>query len=239
MNDQEIQDTRSQSWKLFDRIAPRYDFLNRIISLGQDRGWRRQLCDRVPARPHLKLLDVATGTADVAILLCRECPNIDSAIGVDLSQSMLEIGARKVRDAKLTSRLTLQIGDAQQLPFTDASFDVLTVSFGVRNFPDLDRALSEFRRVLKPCGSLLILESAMPASLGLKKVHGFYLNRILPILGLVFARDGAAYRYLGKTIQSFPYGTAFCERLAGHGFSPVSVTPLMAGAVCVYEGIRR
>jgi demethylmenaquinone methyltransferase/2-methoxy-6-polyprenyl-1,4-benzoquinol methylase len=227
---------KETSWQLFDEIAPRYDLLNRILSFGLDLRWRSQLAKFLPEGEALSLLDVATGTADVVLILQKKCPRIGSARGIDLSENMLTIGRAKIKAKGLESRIALQIGDGQELPFPDNSFDVITVAFGIRNIPDVSRVLSEMRRVLRNNGRALILEFSLPRNPVIRAGHLMYLRYIVPAIGYLFSGHYAAYRYLNQTIESFPYGREFCRIMTEGGFAGVKANPLLFGVASIYQG---
>ncbi|MBF0618842.1 MAG: bifunctional demethylmenaquinone methyltransferase/2-methoxy-6-polyprenyl-1,4-benzoquinol methylase UbiE [Candidatus Omnitrophica bacterium] len=219
---------------MFDRIALQYDALNGILSLGMDIGWRRAMIQELPAATGLQVLDLATGTADVAILLAQDA-RVARVVGIDVADKMLEIGAGKVQKAGLSEKIELRNIDACALPFPQACFDVVTVAFGVRNFPDLMRGLMEARRVLKPGGRFLVLEFSAPQNPILKPFHAVYLHGIVPFLGGFLARDLKAYQYLSRTIRMFPYGEQFSRILKQVGFTIVSRVELALGAVTMYR----
>jgi len=220
---------------MFDRIAPRYDLLNRLFSFGCDVGWRRRVAERLPSDKPLDLLDLAAGTADVMISLCRRRPNIGSAIGLDLALDMLRLGNRKLVAADLDSRTALAVGDAAGMPFASNSFDYVTIAFGIRNFDNIDASLSEIRRILRPGGKLLILEFSLPSNRIIRAMHLGYLRHVIPALGGLISGDGAAYRHLNTSIERFPYGEAFCELLRRAGFNSVTGQPLTFGVATLYE----
>jgi len=225
---------KSDSWKMFNSIAGRYDFLNRLLSLGQDIRWRQQLKQYLPDRDAQTILDLATGTADVLIALTKNNPKIHQGMGVDPAVKMLEIGRRKIQQEHLDDRLVLQQGDAQALPFIDETFDCVTISFGIRNIPDLRLALLEMYRVTKKGGRVLILEFSKPENPLLKAGHWFYLQTFVPLVGFLFSGNFKAYTYLNQTIQTFPYGDRFCKILKQMGFVEIQAHPLMGGAATIY-----
>lgn len=227
---------KESSWKLFDEIAPRYDLLNRILSFGLDLRWRAQLVKFLPQGKDLSLLDVATGTADVLLILQKRCSRIRSARGIDLSENMIAIGRTKIKEKGLESSIALQIGDGQAIPFPDNSFDVVTVAFGIRNMPDVTRVLSEIRRVLRDNGRALVLEFSLPHNPVIRAGHLMYLRYVVPAIGYLFSGHYAAYRYLNKTIESFPYGREFCRMMTENGFAGVKANPLLFGVASIYQG---
>lgn len=221
--------------QMFDRIAPRYDFLNHILSLKRDVSWRRRLARSLPPGDNLNLLDLATGTADQLLSLCRT-EQVGRGIGLDPSEEMLTFGRRKIAAAGLDNILELKRGCAEKLPFEDSLFDAVTISFGIRNVSDVGRALSEAFRVLEPGGRLLILEFSIPSSRIIRTVHLWYLRHILPRIGGMLSGDREAYIYLNRTIESFPYGSAFCDLLHKAGFETISASPLTFGITTLYLG---
>lgn len=217
---------------MFDRIAKKYDNLNRVLSLGLDRGWRKKLVRHVRDQQAQDLLDVATGTGDVAIALSK-IPNV-KINAVDLSTQMLAVQAKQLDKLKLNDRITLGVADAEQLPF-ETQFDAVTVAFGIRNFANLDKGLSEMYRVLRPNGCLYILETSRPKKFPMKQAH-FLMSRVLiPTLGKLFAEDKGAYAYLGESAAHFPDGDTMCNKLRKIGFSKVTHNPLTGGVVTLYS----
>ncbi len=227
---------KNESWKVFNLISKRYDFLNRLLSFGLDIRWRDRLAALVPEKPNVKLLDLATGTADVAITLAEKRPNIQSIIGLDMAAQMLKIGQAKIDKKGLSAKIMLQEGDAQKLPFMDDTFDCLTISFGIRNIPELRLVMIEMFRVLKPGGRALILEFSLPKNPILKLGDIIYLRVFVPILGFLFSGNYRAYKYLNQTIEQFPYGERFCKILKQMGFTNIAAHPLLGGVATIYVG---
>ena len=227
---------KSDSWRMFDDISPRYDLLNRLLSFGLDVFWRRQLVQFLPTQHNQKLLDLATGTADVPLALVRRSKNIEYAVGIDLADKMLAIGREKVTRAKLEDKILLSHGDASQIPFADNAFDAVTMAFGIRNVEGPLEVLREMRRVLKPQGRALILEFSLPENKILRAAHLFYLRTVVPIVGGLISGHGEAYRYLNQTIERFPRGAAFCAIMADAGFHNVTAHPLLGGIATIYVG---
>ena len=228
--------SRKKVWHMFDRIATRYDLLNRLLSFGQDIRWRNKLARMLPDRERLKVLDVATGTGDVILSLFEKNRNVFQAVGVDMSEKMLEIGRRKMRENHLDNVVELQLGDAAQLPFEDAQFDAVTIAFGIRNVYDVDKALQEMHRVLKPGGRALILEFSLPTQSMVRSAYLLYFRHVLPKIGGIISGDPYAYQYLNKTVESFPYGEAFCAIMEANGFNNVKAKPLTLGVATIYQG---
>ena len=229
---------RQDVWRMFDRIAGRYDLLNRTLSLGIDVGWRQQLAQMLPPRPGLRVLDLATGTADVPLSLCANNPDVLDVLGTDLSEGMLALGRDKVNAACRQGQISLSSGDAMAIPSEDQAFDAVTISFGIRNVPDVSQTLREMYRVLKPGGYGLVLEFSTPPWPGLKQGYLFYLRHILPRIGEWVSGDSVAYRYLNQTIETFPYGQAFCDLMIEAGFAEVEALPLSGGIATIYRGER-
>ena len=227
---------KKDSPEMFDRIAKTYDLVNRLISFGLDKGWRRKVSRRIPEREELFLVDLATGTADLIIGLVKAHPSINKATGVDLSEGMLEVGRKKVLSKQLDDRIKLISGDAQAIPMEDDSVAVITISFGIRNVPDVDKCLAEMRRVIDSDGKVMILEFSLPKNPIIRFGHLFYLRWVLPLVGGIVSGDFKAYRYLNTTIESFPYGEAFCEKMLRAGFGSATATPLSFGIATLYEG---
>jgi len=202
---------KNEVWKMFDRIAGRYDLLNRLLSMRQDVLWRKKLLDLLPEKNKLLLLDVATGTADQILHLLEETKEdkIEKAVGIDMSENMLAQGRKKISHLNLDGKVTLRVGDATQIPFKNDEFDVSTMSFGIRNVNNVDAALKEIFRVLKPGGTCLILEFSLPKSKLIKLPYLFYFRNVLPKIGSFLSGDGQAYTYLNKSVEEFPYGQAF------------------------------
>jgi demethylmenaquinone methyltransferase/2-methoxy-6-polyprenyl-1,4-benzoquinol methylase len=228
---------KQQVAEMFDDIAHRYDFMNRFLSAGIDKGWRKKaLKELAPSRPRT-LLDVATGTADVA-LMAADILGPERIVGVDISEGMLELGRRKVREAGLESTIELRSGDSESLGFPDESFDAATVSFGVRNFADLEKGLSEIRRVLKPGGRLVVLEFSKPSAFGLRHLYSLYTGSLAPALGGLFSKNREAYRYLHDSVQAFPEGDAFMKVLSDCGYRSLACKRLSFGICSIYAGSK-
>ena len=229
----EAGDKKSQVSRMFNRIAPYYDFLNRLLSLGIDRSWRRKAIRQLEGQEVKMVLDVATGTADLALEVAKQLQP-EKIIGIDISAEMLEIGRGKIRKKNLHPLIELQEGDSENLPFADNTFDAVTVAFGVRNFENLEKGLQEIRRVLKPEGQLVILEFSRPHSFPFKQLFNFYFKNILPLIGRLTSKDPKAYRYLYESVQAFPDGTDFTEVLAKNAYKSNSWTALSLGICSIY-----
>lgn len=230
--------SRNEVWKMFDRVARRYDFLNRLLSFGMDVSWRRKMVDFLPAHHDQHVLDLATGTADQILFLFEKSDKVKSGIGMDLAEKMLEIGWEKTKRLGLSEVISLKVGDAINIPADDNQFDAVTISFGIRNVIDVAKALREMYRVLKPDGRALILEFSLPQNRLIRGVHILYLREILPRVGAFVSGDSYAYRYLNETIEAFPYGEAFCDELRAAGFTAVEAHPLTFGVAMIYQGSK-
>ena len=219
---------------MFDRISPKYDVLNHLLSINIDKVWRKKTAKAV-ARTHPKrILDLATGTADLAILLAKHNPQAH-IIGMDISEKMLEIGKRKVDKKNLIHQIELRTGDAASLPFEDNTFDAVTVAFGVRNFENLDKGLSEIHRVLKPMGQVFILEFSMPDKFPIKQVYKLYFKHILPKIGKWVSKDSYAYSYLPASVEKFPNRWDFLRALSLHGLREGSIRLFGHGIAILYS----
>jgi demethylmenaquinone methyltransferase/2-methoxy-6-polyprenyl-1,4-benzoquinol methylase len=228
--------THAGSGQMFDAIASRYDLLNRIMSLGIDRGWRKKAVGKLDVPVGGRVLDVATGTADIALMIARRLPAV-TVVGVDPSQEMLAQGAKKIAAEGLSAQVSLRAGDAQALPFDDASFDAATIAFGIRNVPDRARGLREMARVLKPGAQLVVLELNEPQAGVLAPLVRWHVHHAVPAIGaLLSGRD--EYRYLQKSIAAFPPPDAFVALMSQNGFAGCSAQPLTFGAACIFVGVK-
>ena len=228
---------KEQVAEMFNAISPKYDALNRILSAGIDQSWRRKTLREIRATGALNLLDVATGTADLALALAKGIPG-SRVVGVDISAGMLEVGRSKVRARDLEGRVRLDLGDGEQLPYEESSFGAVTVAFGVRNFENLEQGLRDMRRVLEPGGTLAVLEFSQPTAWPLRSLYLFYFKNILPSIGRLVSKDASAYTYLPNSVQAFPYGEAFAAKLREAGFKSVRVRPLTFGIASLYLAIK-
>jgi len=228
---------KEQVAEMFDNISARYDLLNHVLSLSIDKGWRKKVVAMVSRKQPKLILDVATGTADLAIAL--EKTHADKITGIDISAGMLEVGRKKVADKGLSQIITLEQADSENLPFPDDSFDAITVAFGVRNFENLEKGLREMNRVLKPEGHLLVLEFSQPQKFPMKQLYNFYFKNILPGIGKLVSKDARAYSYLPESVQAFPHGLAFMEILSRCGYEQGERIPLTFGIASIYEGIKK
>lgn len=219
---------------MFNRIAPRYDLLNRVLSFGIDRIWRRRLVRLVRKKAAATVLDVATGTGDLALALAATRRKPLTVYGLDISSGMLELARKKVDKKGLQDLIVLKEGDSEALPFDDNYFDAVTVAFGVRNFGDLAKGLAEMRRVLKPGASLYVLEFSKPSVFPVKQLYGFYFSHILPWWGGVISKDKAAYSYLPASVMDFPEGAAFEAELRRAGLNPTRSRRQTFGIATIY-----
>jgi len=227
--------SRDQIWLMFDRIAGKYDLLNHLLSFGIDFYWRRKLARSLPAAENLVLLDLATGTGDQLISLLTHNKHIKQAVGADPSIQMLAIAEKKIRKRGFNDRIKLETGGADHIKYPDHTFDAITISFGIRNFAELEISLHEIRRVLKPDGRLLILEFSLPRNKKIRTLHLFYLRKILPRIGTCISGNSFAYHYLNETIETFPAGDSFCSILNKTGFNKIRANPLTWGIVTIYQ----
>ena len=218
---------------MFDRISPKYDALNHILSLDIDKVWRKKTAKIVSKNQPKAILDLATGTADLAIALAKNNPQAH-IIGLDISEKMLEIGKEKVKLQNLENQIELHHGDAASLPFEDARFDAVTVAFGVRNFEDLSKGLSEMHRVLKTNGQAVILEFSLPERFPVKQLYNFYFKHLLPNIGKWISKDGNAYSYLPLSVEKFPKPSDFCNILGSFGLKNCQIKPLSFGIATLY-----
>jgi demethylmenaquinone methyltransferase/2-methoxy-6-polyprenyl-1,4-benzoquinol methylase len=227
---------KQQVADMFDKVSGNYDFLNRVMTFGIDIKWRKKVVRIVGEKNPESILDIATGTGDFAIMLATLKPK--KIVGLDLSKGMLDVGIKKVKDKKLDGLIEMVLGDSENLPFQDNSFDAVTVGFGVRNFENLDKGLQEILRVLKPNGIFVVLETSQPESFPSKQLFNFYSKYIIPTIGKIFSKDKRAYSYLPKSAAAFPYGKKFNNILEKNGFNNATNKPLTFGAASIYTAIK-
>lgn len=228
---------KAEVGEMFDSIAPTYDLLNRATSFGVDTLWRAKLIKQLDPAIHKKVLDVATGTADVAIQAVKRA-GVDHVTGLDLSEGMLKYGRNKVTAAGLDDRIELVQGDSEYLPYADGTFDAVTVSFGVRNFGNLDKGLAEMRRVVRPGGKVVILEFSRITFAPIRWGFNFYFGKIMPLIGRLQSKDPRAYAYLFESVQAFPSGKVFTAVLDKVGYKQTECKALTFGIATIYTAIR-
>ena len=225
---------KEQVAQMFDQISGRYDFLNHFLSFGIDKGWRRKLVREAKKTAPERILDIATGTGDVAIAL--EKTGASEIIGLDISNGMLEVGRQKVIKRGMDPKVRLEYGDSENIGYDDDSFDLVTAAFGVRNFEHLDQGLSEMARVTRKGGTVIVLEFSKPTSSPFRQLYGFYSEYILPAFGKLLSKDESAYSYLPESVKAFPYGSAFLEHMKAAGLSELRCVPLTFGVASLYLG---
>lgn len=230
------QSKKEQVTQMFDTISNEYDDLNRVISFGIDIKWRKKVVAIVSNKKPKTILDIATGTGDLAINLANT--GASKIVGFDISPGMLEVGKKKVSQKNLSDTIEMILGDSEHMPFEDNSFDAITVSFGVRNFENLEQGLSEILRVLKPNGIFVILETSVPTKTPFKQGYSFYTKRILPLIGKLFSKDKVAYSYLSESASVFPYGEALNNILRKTGFINAEALPQTFGVATIYTASK-
>lgn len=223
---------KQQVESMFDNISSNYDGLNRVISFGIDQSWRKKVINLVSDSKAKTVVDIATGTGDLAIALAKE--SIEHVVGIDISKGMLDVGRKKIKAQNLSEKIDMIQADSEDLPYPDNTFDAATVAFGVRNFENLDKGLLEINRVLKPDGLFVILETSNPTKFPFKQGYFFYSKFILPLIGKLFSKDKSAYRYLSESASVFPFGEAFNNILKKNGFINVKDFPQTFGAATIY-----
>lgn len=223
---------KEQVATMFDNIAPKYDFLNQLLSLGIHKGWRRKAIRLLQVQKPKTILDIATGTADFAIEAMKLNP--DKIIGVDISEGMLKLGREKINKLGLQNKIELKYGDSESLPFPDNSFDAITVGFGVRNFENLEKGIADIYRVLNHNGMLAVLEFSKPGKFPVKQVYNFYFRYVTPFVGKLFSKDSSAYTYLPESVNAFPAGEEFLKILRKSGFKETKSISLTFGIASIY-----
>lgn len=223
---------KQQVQTMFDNISSNYDGLNRVISFGLDQSWRRKVINLVVESKAQKVADIATGTGDLAIAMAKK--SVPEIIGIDISKGMLDVGRQKIKTQNLDKHIKMVQADSEDLPYEDNTFGAITVAFGVRNFENLDKGLSEIRRVLKPNGVFVVLETSNPTKFPFKQGYVFYSKYVLPTIGKLFSKDKSAYRYLSESASVFPFGEAFNNILKKNGFINVKHFPQTFGAATIY-----
>ncbi len=227
---------KEQVKKMFDNISNEYDSLNRVISFGIDVKWRKKVVKLVGETKPETILDIATGTGDLAINLVET--NAKKIVGLDISDGMLEVGRQKIKKKHIDNIIEMVVGDSEDLPFEDNSFDAITVAFGIRNFEHLQKGLSEILRVLKPNGIFVILETSVPTKTPFKQGHRFYTKYIISSIGKIFSKDQSAYSYLSESASKFPYGEAMNNILSKIGFIDVKDYPQTFGVATIYTSSK-
>ena len=228
---------KGQVEKMFNNISKEYDLLNRVISFGIDISWRKKIVRILKIKNPTNILDIATGTGDLAIELTKT--NAKKIIGLDISKGMLEVGIKKIKNKKLEQTIEMVIGDSEDLKYNDNFFDAITVSFGVRNFESLNSGLSEILRVLKPNGTLVVLETSNPTKFPFKQLYKFYSKFVLPLIGKVFSKDKFAYNYLSESSAEFPFGKKFNNILNKIGFINIVDYPQTFGVATIYVASKK
>jgi len=227
---------KEQVAQMFDTISENYDGLNRVISFGIDVKWRKKVVAIIGKNKPKQILDIATGTGDLAIMMAELNP--DRIIGLDISPGMLNVGKQKIAKANLSDMIEMIVGDSENMPFKDHTFDAITVSFGVRNFANLDKGLKEIKRVLKPGGTFVVLETSVPTKFPYKQGYRFHTSVLLPFIGKLFSKDKVAYSYLSESANSFPFGEKFNNILLKNGFTTATDKPVTFGVASIYTATK-
>jgi len=228
---------KEQVAQMFDTISGNYDDLNRIISFGIDVKWRKKVLQLVSNKKPEKVLDIATGTGDLAILMTSTTAN--EIVGLDISAGMLEVGKNKIAQKNLSSKIEMVLGDSESIPYPDNYFDAITVAFGVRNFETLEKGLAEILRVLKPKGIFVILETSVPTKFPYKQGYAFHSKVVLPLVGRLFSKDQSAYTYLSNSANEFPFGEVLNNILRKVGFIEVEHLPQTFGVATIYHASKK
>ena len=228
---------KEQVAQMFDTISGNYDGLNRVISFGIDIKWRKKVLQLVSDKNPKTVLDIATGTGDLAILMTAT--SAERIIGLDISAGMLDVGRKKIETKKLSDKIEMILADSENMPFENDTFDAITVAFGVRNFETLEKGLTEILRVLKPNGIFVILETSVPEKTPYKQGYTFYSKNILPLIGKLFSKDDSAYQYLSESASVFPYGEALNNILRKIGFIDVVSMPQTFGVATIYSATKK
>jgi len=228
---------KEQVAQMFDTISGNYDGLNRVISFGIDIKWRKKVLQLVSDKNPKTVLDIATGTGDLAILMTTT--SAERIVGLDISAGMLDVGRKKIEAKKLSDKIEMILADSENMPFENDTFDAITVAFGVRNFETLEKGLSEILRVLKPNGIFVILETSVPEKTPYKQGYTFYSKNILPLIGKLFSKDDSAYQYLSESASVFPYGEVLNNILRKIGFIDVVSMPQTFGVATIYSATKK
>ena len=227
---------KQQVESMFDNISSNYDGLNRVISFGIDQSWRKKVIKMVSDSKAKNIIDIATGTGDLAIALAQT--NAEKVVGIDISNGMLDVGRKKIKTKNLVDKIEMVQADSENLPYKDNSFDAATVAFGVRNFENLDKGLSEIYRILRPGGIFVVLETSNPTKFPFKQGYFIYTKYILPLIGKLFSKDKSAYQYLSESASVFPFGEAFNNILKKNGFINVKHYPQTFGVSTIYKASK-
>lgn len=230
-----LADRKKESYKIFDEIAGTYDVLNHTLSMGIDILWRKKMVKHLPKKETINALDLATGTGDVPLTLIQD-PRVKKITGLDLSAGMIEVGKQKVKKAGLEQKINMMIGDGCNIPCGDGAFDLTTISFGIRNFPDPQKSLYEIHRVLRPQGRVMIMEFSIPKNFLFRGIYFFYFRHLLPFVGNIVSGHKDAYTYLNKSVEDFPYGEAFLQLMRNAQFKNLKAIPLTFGIATLYIG---
>ncbi|MDF1673708.1 MAG: bifunctional demethylmenaquinone methyltransferase/2-methoxy-6-polyprenyl-1,4-benzoquinol methylase UbiE [Vicingaceae bacterium] len=233
---EEVGSKKEQVATMFNNISKKYDFLNHFLSMGIDIIWRKKAIRLLKDKQPKQMLDIATGTGDFAIAALKLNPT--KVTGIDISEGMLNVGKEKIKAKGLTDKIELQLGDSENLNFDNETFDAYTVGFGVRNFENLEKGLTEMLRVLKPNGSAIILEFSKPKKFPIKQIYNFYFNKILPGIGKLVSKDSSAYTYLPESVDAFPDGEDFIKILNKIGYKDAKAIPLMFGIASIYKATK-
>jgi len=230
----EEQGKKEQVAQMFNNISHKYDFLNHFLSMGIDKLWRKRAINLLRPDAPKEILDIASGTGDFALEALKLSPN--RVVGMDISVGMLDKGREKMKKRKVDHIISMELGDSENLPFTDNSFDAVTVGFGVRNFENLEKGLGEMLRVLRPGKTAVILEFSKPRKFPVKQSFNFYSKRIIPFIGRMVSKDKAAYTYLPESVAAFPEGQDFLDILSKVGYKEVKSRPVSGGIATIYYG---
>lgn len=230
-----LEQRKKESYKIFDDIAPTYDLLNRLLSMGIDVLWRKKMMTFLPPKKNLTVLDLATGTGDVAIELSKQ-QNVSKVIGMDLSSEMISIGNNKLKKLGHAHKANLQIGNGVEVPVEGESVDAVTLSFGIRNFNDPKLSIKNIYKALKPGGRILIMEFSIPENFIFRNIYFFYFRHLLPFIGNIISGHKDAYTYLNKTVEDFPYGEEFLALIKDAGFKKTRICKLTFGIASIYIG---
>ncbi len=228
---------KEQVAKMFNTISEDYDGLNRMISFGIDVKWRKKVVALIGKNQPNNILDIATGTGDLAINFAKNT-SATSIIGLDISEGMLNVGKNKIAKENLTHKIEMILGDSENLPFKDNSYDAISVAFGVRNFENLEKGLAEILRVLKPNGTFVVLETSIPAKNPYKQFYTFHTTKVMPLMGKLFSKEASAYSYLSESASKFPYGETFNNILKKIGFINVENKPQTFGVATIYTATK-